>query len=432
MFKKMLLVLISGLFFLCPLFAGGEAEETGTKEGANVLEIYHWWTSGSEKAAIEALISVYAEKNPDVTVLQSPVSGGGGATMRQVMHSLILGNEAPDSFQSYPFGLVPYWEADMLESIDDIWTAEVRDAVPDVVENMCKMPDGHYYAVPCGVQQAGVVFYNKTIFDELNLSEPGSMEEFWQLCEDLESGGVTPIALGDKNSWPLTYIFRTLTAAQGIQYYEDFINGKVTSADNKALITSLSQLERILDYVNTDHAALTWDEAMGLVAKGEAAMSVMGDCGAGEFIASDKEYGKDFDAFYLPGARDIFGISLDVFCLPKGAKHPENAKAWLETVITAKAQSAFAGPKGFIPARTDARMGAGFSKYQVEDSFVHFTSAKYYRPGMWSGTPPAFMGSLTDIIANKIGVQRDVEAAAEEIADLQRETEWPQTWDLTE
>jgi len=432
MFKKMLLVLVISSFFLCPLFAGGEAEEAGTKEGANVLEIYHWWTSGSEKAAMEALIGVYAEKNPDVTVLQSPVSGGGGATMRQVMHSLILGNEAPDSFQSYPFGLVPYWEADMLESIDNIWTAEVRDAVPDVVENMCKMPDGHYYAVPCGVQQAGVVFYNKTIFDELNLSEPASMEEFWQLCEKLESSGVTPIALGDKNSWPLTYIFRTLTAAQGIEYYEDFINGKVTSADNKALVTSLRRLERILDYVNTDHAALTWDEAMGLVAKGEAAMSVMGDCGAGEFIASDKEHGKDFDAFYLPGATDIFGISLDVFCLPRGAKHPENAKAWLETVITAKAQSAFAGPKGFIPARTDARMGSGFSKYQVEDSFVHFTSAEYYRPGMWSGTPPAFMGSLTDIIADKIGVQQDVEAAAEEIADLQAETEWPQTWDLTE
>lgn len=35
---------------------------------APILNIYHWWTSGSEKAAINALIDVYLGENPDVTV----------------------------------------------------------------------------------------------------------------------------------------------------------------------------------------------------------------------------------------------------------------------------------------------------------------------------------------------------------------------------
>ena len=276
----------------------GEVE----KKAANVLEIYHWWTSGSEKAAMNALIDVYAKKYPDVIVLQSPVAGGGGATMRQVMHSLVLGGEAPDSFQSYPFGLIPYWVADMLEPIDEAWTSGVKDAVPDVVEDMCKMPDGHYYAVPCGVQQAGVIFYNLRVFNKYGLTKPTSENDFWNICTTLKANGVDAIALGDKNSWPLTYIFRALTAAEGIEYYEDFINGRVTSKDNPKLINSLKKLNSLLDYVNTDHAALTWDEAMGLVAKGEAAMSVMGDCGAGEFIVAEKKYGKDFGVFYVPGA----------------------------------------------------------------------------------------------------------------------------------
>jgi glucose/mannose transport system substrate-binding protein len=427
MMKRVFLILLITVFVLPQIWAGGQQES----EKANVLEIYHWWTSGSEKAAIEALIEVYTGNNPGSMVLQSPVSGGGGATMRQIMHSLILGGEAPDSFQSYPFGLVPYWEADMLEQIDDVWTDEVREAVPDVVENMCKMPDGHFYAVPAGVQQAGVVFYSKALFDRYNLQEPETMEDLWDICETLKSNGEDAIALGDKNSWPLTYIFRSLTAAQGIEYYEAFINGEIRSADNENLVASLQQLTKMMDYVNSDHAALTWDEAMGMVAKGEAAMSVMGDCGAGEFIAAEKEYGKDFGAFYLPGAQNIFGISLDVFCLPKGAKHPANSKKWLETVISSQAQSAFAGPKGFIPARIDAPMGSGFSSYQKNESFVHFKEAKYYRPGMWSGTPPTFMGALTDIIADRIGVNKDPEGAARQIVDIVKSTEWPTKWDLT-
>ncbi|MBW1999191.1 MAG: extracellular solute-binding protein [Deltaproteobacteria bacterium] len=187
------------------------------KEAA-VLEIYHWWTSGSEKAAMDALIAVYMEKYPDVTVLESPVGGGGGIAMREVIHTLMLAGEAPDSFQSYPFGLVPYWEADMLEPIDEVWTEEVKAAVPDVVEDMCKMPDGHYYAVPAGVQQAGVVFYNAHIFEEYGLAVPTSWDEFWSACDTLKAAGVDPIALGDKNAWPLTYIFRAITASEGIDY----------------------------------------------------------------------------------------------------------------------------------------------------------------------------------------------------------------------
>ncbi|MEA3485192.1 MAG: extracellular solute-binding protein [Candidatus Aerophobetes bacterium] len=398
---------------------------------ANILEIYHWWTSGSEKAAINALIGVYLEERPDVTVIQSPVAGGGGITMREVIHTLMLAREAPDSFQSYPFGLVPYWEADMLEPIDEVWTSEVRGAVPDVVEDMCKMPDGHYYAVPCGVQQAGVIFYNTRIFNKYGLKEPQTWDEFWAICDTLKVKGVDAIALGDKNAWPLTYIFRTITASEGIQYYEDFINGKVTSAYNSKLIDSLTKLDKILDYTNTDHAALTWDEAMGRVVTGKAAMSIMGDCGAGEFIAAEKEYPEDFGAFYAPGAKDIFGVSLDVFSLPGGAQHPANARDWFKVVATKEAQSAFAGPKGFIPARADATMGAGFSDYQRDESAVHFQTAKYYRPGMWSGTPPAFMGKLTDIISDKIGVHRDAIRAAKAIASLQAKTTWPKKWDLT-
>ena len=411
------------------LFCGGLALAGLGQEKPSILEIYHWWTSGSEKAAIEAAIDVFLSKYPDVTVIQSPVAGGGGITMRQVIHTLMLAGEAPDSFQSYPFGLVPYWQAGMLQPIDEVWTEEVRANIPDVVEDMCKMPDGHYYAVPLGIQQAGVVFYNKHVFEKYGLQEPRTWEEFWQICETLKANGVDAIALGDRNAWPLTYIFRTITASEGIEYYEDFINGKITDPNDARLLDSLNKLNRMLDYVNSDHAALTWDQAVALVAKGEAAMNIMGECAVGELLIAGLDYPEDFDVFFLPGTEDIYGVSLDVFCLPKGAKHPDTALKWLKVLVTPECQAAFAAPKGFIPARTDAVLGPEFSDYQ-KASMERFKSVKYYRPGMWSGTPPAFMTQLTDIISDKIGLKRDPAAAAAAIAALQASTQWPITWDL--
>jgi len=45
---------------------------------ANVLEIYHWWTSGGESAAINALVGVFEDKYPGVSVIKSRVAGGAG------------------------------------------------------------------------------------------------------------------------------------------------------------------------------------------------------------------------------------------------------------------------------------------------------------------------------------------------------------------
>jgi len=405
-------------------------EETSeAEEEAPILEIYHWWTSGSEKAAMDAIISVYLEKYPDVTVLESPVAGGGGLAMREVIHTLMLAGEAPDAVQSYPAGLWPYYEGDMLQSIDEVWSDEIKAVVPKVIQDAFKL-GGHYYGTPTGVQQAGLFYYNKKIFDEYNLDEPQSWDEFWNICDTLKSNGVDAIALGDRNAWPLTYIFRTITASEGIDYYEDFINGKITDPSDPKLVDSLEKLNKILDYVNSDHAALTWVEAVGLLVNEEAAINIMGECATGEFEVVEAKYGEDYGTFHTPGAQDIFGISLDTFFVPKGAVHLTNAINFHEVLISKEAQLGFNRIKGQIPARTDVELTEDFPG-ECFESMDHFQNATYYRPGMWSSTPPTFMSKLGDIISANIGVDRDVSAAASAIANLQAETEWPVEWDLT-
>ena len=41
----------------------------------------------------------------------------------------------------------------------------------------------------------------------------------------------------------------------------------------------------MLQYINEDHAALTWDQANQLVIDGKAAMTIMGDWVDGDYVA---------------------------------------------------------------------------------------------------------------------------------------------------
>ncbi len=66
---------------------------------ADVVEIYHWWTSGGEAAAINALVEVFKAKYPNVVVIQSPVAGGAGYVFQAVIKPLVLAGEAPDAFR---------------------------------------------------------------------------------------------------------------------------------------------------------------------------------------------------------------------------------------------------------------------------------------------------------------------------------------------
>lgn len=60
------------------------------------------------------------------------------------------------------------------------------------------------------------------------------------------------------------------------------------------MTTALESFARMLDYVNADHAALSWDQAAQLVADGDAAMTIMGDWANGYFTSIDLKPNVDY------------------------------------------------------------------------------------------------------------------------------------------
>ena len=387
---------------------------------AKVLEIYHWWTSGGEKAAIDALVKVFNQKYPDVAVLQSPVAGGAGGPMRAVMKSLVLAGEAPDAFQMHAgYEGKPYFDAGNLDQISDLWTEQGFAAViPKVVQDMVKF-GGNYYSVPVNIHRVNVVWYNKAVLDASGI-DPASLtiwDAFTAACDKLVAAGKAhPVSVGDSGKWTDTHVLEQIIAGEGIDFYEDWVNGKVTSATEPKLVHALETFKKYLGYVNPDHAALTWDQATAMVIKGDAAFNIMGDWANGEFLVAKKIYGKDYGTLATPGTAGMYGLCIDCFQHPKGVKHPQNSRNWLAVVGSKEGQDAFNPLKGSISVRTDADI-TKYGPYQVA-AIADFKAAQYMYPSVThgSGAPEAFATKLNDIMSAFVD-NKDVSAAATALTD---------------
>ncbi|MFW9993167.1 MAG: ABC transporter substrate-binding protein [Candidatus Odinarchaeota archaeon] len=397
--------IVGGISFL--LLAPTPGGETDT------LEIYHWWTSGGEKAAIEALIKVFTDQNPNTTVKPVPVTGGAGFSMLSVIKTLVLAGEAPDAFQMHAgYEGVPYHSAGYLEQIDSIWTSEgLTSVIPEVVQSMCKY-DGHFYAVPVNIHRSNVVWYNKTMLSA-NGIDPTTLTNwtaFFSACDTLVGAGITkPISMGE--AWTAAHAFEQILASRGIDVYEKWINGEITSSTDADLVGALNTFKQFMGYVNTGHSVLQWNDATAKVINGEAAFNIMGDWANGEFFVANKTHGTDYGTMAVPGTENMYGLVIDCFQHPKNVAHPTNSDKWLKVVGSKAGQDAFNPIKGSISARndTDQTKYGAYQKSAISD----FGTVTYMFPSVvhGSGAPEAFKVDLNDIISQFVS-SLDVAAAA--------------------
>jgi glucose/mannose transport system substrate-binding protein len=402
---------------------------------ANVLEIYHWWTSGGEAAAINALVAYFNTQYPDTAVIQSPVAGGAGYVFKAVIKPLVLAGEAPDSFQLHAgYEGRPYYDGGYLDPITSLYADQGWASVfPKVILDMVKFGND-YYAVPLDIHRQNVLWYNKAVLDA-NGIDPSTLttwDAFFAACDKLVSKGIThPIVLGDSDKWEAAHVLETMIASEGIGFYQDWINGKITDANNATMKDALTKFAKYLTYVNDDHSALTWDQAVARVITGTAVFNVMGDWANGEFTVANKTYGTDYGTVPAPGTSGLYGLVVDCFEHPKGVKHPAQSLDWLKVVGSKDGQDAFNPLKGSISPRSDSDT-TKYGPYQ-QHAISDFKAATHMYPSVvhGSGAPESFTTKLDDIMSAFV-TNKDVNAAATALTNAitAASADYTKTWSL--
>ena len=380
------------------------------------LEIFTYWTAGGEADGLAAIEKIFAAKYPHTKITNAVVAGGAGSNANAVLATRMQGGKPPDTFQIHGGAeLIDNWvKTGFMQPLGDLYKAQgLGSKFPKQLIELVSWK-GQPYSVPVNVHRNCVLWFNQKVFAQNGITAPESWDAFFAAAEKLKAKGVTPLALGDKDKWESLQLFEdVLLATLGPGPYKALWAGTLPWTDPR-VTQALTTMQKVLGYVNEDHATLTWDQASGLVLQGKAAMNLMGDWAKGYFTSNGWQVGTDFGWAPAPGTKGSFIVVTDTFGLPKGAKHRQAALDWLGVLASVPGQDAFNPKKGSIPARIDADKGI-YDAYSRGAMADFASNALVPSEANGPATLPAFLTPITDAIAVFVN-DRDVAKAQATIA----------------
>jgi len=318
--------------------------------GGGQLVVGSWWTAGGEAEGLAALFDIYKREQPDVVIVNATIAGGAGFVFRAVIKPRIIAGNPPDTFQLHAGLEVAGYEPEKyLRPLDELYAMEGWEEVfPKALLDLMRYK-GHYWGVPVNIHRSNVLWYSKAIFEEYGLTPPATWEEFFELADFLKEKGIVPLVLSNAGGWEAAHLFEDILAGTcKAEKYRGLWTGEVPWTDG-CVTEALEILKRILDYVNVDYPAHTWDTCLEYLAEGKGAMNIMGDWAMGWFMAK----GVDVGWAPPPGTKGIFVALSDTFAFPIAAPNPANVPTWLAICGSKEGQIAFNIRKGSIPARID-------------------------------------------------------------------------------
>jgi len=261
------------------------------------IEVFSWWTSGSEDAALQAIISAAVKANSGLEVVNAAVAGGAGTNAKQVLATRLAGGDVPEIWQTHPGGeLGQYVDQGVLADMTAVYKSEGWDKVvpKDLVASMTY--NKKTYSVLTGVHRANTMWISSAAQKKAGVSLSGSLTwpTFKAAALKMKAKGIDPICLGDKDIWTAAQLLEALIVAEeGAAGWTALLNGskKWTSAGVKKAVANFNEA---MTWVNKDHKALDWTGAVAALAKGTCGVNIMGDWAYGELLVKqNKVDGKD-------------------------------------------------------------------------------------------------------------------------------------------
>ncbi len=384
-------------------------------QASGKLEVFSWWTSGGEAAALDALVTAYKQKFPGTEFINATVAGGSGTNALPVLQARLAGGNPPDSWQGNTGTAFfnSYVDPGFVEDITDLYKSEGWvDKVPPAVLDLIRKND-HYYAVHVGCHRCNEVWFNKKLLADhgIEIGDSLSFDQFFAAAEKLKAAGVNALAVGDNGIWANMRIFEnTFNGVLGYEKTQKLWSGEI--AFNSPEMKEAMKIHlRMLEFQNPDHSALSWDQAVGKVIKGTSAFNMMGDWAYGEFAKAGAKDGVDFGWVSHPGTEDIFIIVTDCFPIAKGAPNSEEARNWLKTIGSADAQLAFSLKKGAVAPRLDVDKSK-LPPY-LQWSYNKFATNKFTGSSVnGEQVPASFMQASSDALTTFV-VSKDIDRFAD-------------------
>ena len=302
------------------------------------VTITHYFSGDLGLAGLEKIFAKFKEEK-GISVKDNPI---GHEDFKTGILVRAAGGNLPDVF-SYWAGARTQFVVDAgnLGAIDEMWAARGLDSVvAKSVADGATMYNGSRYLVPFGYHYAGM-FYNTKVMAEAGVTEfPTTWDGFKALCADLKAKGVTPIALGSKNRWPAQFWFDyLLLRTAGPDYRAKLMAGEAAYTDDEVK-AAMAMWKDLVDagYFAPNANADSWTDASDKVARGDAAMTLMGTWITGYWNGNGLMAGDDYDFFEFPaiaeGVPNAVVGPVDGLLISANAANRANAEELLAFLVS--------------------------------------------------------------------------------------------------
>jgi len=278
-----------------------EATEEATEETEEATEepvviTYTSWRT-EDKERVDKINAIFTEEHPNIVVEFNPLimteyeaqllvslEGGVGADICQVL--------------AHDRGL-PAYDAGYLMPLNDL----LEEKAPEILEldssglSAWTADDGQIYAVPNSAVVHGI-YYNKDIFDEYNLEEPETWDEYINILDTLKENGVTPIAAGSKDGLVVSNFALYGYGPNFFGGHENrmkLINGELKFTD-EPFSSVFETMEQLVNYYPNNPTAIDYSTCQQMFVNGQAGVFMGGSWEVSTF----ETLGYDFELGWFP------------------------------------------------------------------------------------------------------------------------------------
>jgi raffinose/stachyose/melibiose transport system substrate-binding protein len=398
----------------------------GAASAQNKVTI-NWWhisTQADQKAYWQGLADAYtkAHSNVDIqiTVLENDA-------FKQKLTTTMQAGTPPDLFQSWGGAVLwDYAKNGLVRNIAPELTAdsnEWQDSFSAQAALELFGQNGEYYGVPWDWGAVGM-FYNKALFKQAGITDvPTTWAGFLDDVKKLKAAGITPISVGEGETWTGHFWWVYLATREGGQKaFLDAYNRAGTFAD-APFVKAGQDLKNLIDLQPFEEGfmGVNHPDSEGIFGNGKAAIQLQGqwaEAAQAQYSTDGKGIGADnLGWFPFPMVEGGAGNPTDVFGggngIAVGKNAPDEAVDFLKYLTSADSQKAgtfFLLPtvKGAQDAVTDPLL---------KQILAARDGAPYFQLYYDQFLPPAVGGAVVDAVATIFGGTASPEEAAKAIED---------------
>ncbi|WP_379134298.1 extracellular solute-binding protein [Paenibacillus sp. sgz500958] len=283
---------------------------------------------------LKALVEEYTKANPNVKIELDTLNTD---QQKVKLKTQAASKEVPDITIVNPAAqMKPFVDAGLFAPLNDMLDKNgLKDTYQEGLLDYYSF-DNNVYAVPDG-NNIEVVYYNKDLFQQAGIANvPTTFEEMLKDVKILKDKGITPLAIGEKDSWTGSFLFMNilLRTNGGPGFLQDVMDGKKTFED-PAFVEAVDAFQQLVDAGAFPDGATSIDATAGgnIFKTGKAAMWVIGSWETGAIDASS--VGGKVGAFQFPtvnGKGDPNEFMLapgSAFAISANSEHLEATKDFL-------------------------------------------------------------------------------------------------------